>query len=111
MHWTPETACVIIFILKASNQGRRFLWDGGGDVTPTFCSRLGGTGGYIDAGGTRGYTKISTCYDISLRVNNDTACDSLPKTKHNNVSVLSPKVRILMTIFITFALQSYLCKQ
>ena len=52
-------------------QGRRFLWDRGGDVPPTFCSCLGGTRGYINVGGTRGYMKISTCCELSLRVDND----------------------------------------
>ena len=43
----------------------------GGDVPPTFGSCLGGTRGYITVGGTRGYMKISTCYELSLRVDND----------------------------------------
>ena len=44
---------------------------GGAMYPPTFGSHLGGTKGYIDAGGTRKYMKISMCYEVSLRVDSD----------------------------------------
>ena len=50
-------------------QGRHFLWDGG-RCTPTFGSR-GGYKGVHRFRGTRGYMKISMCYELSLHVDND----------------------------------------
>ena len=50
-------------------QGLHFLCDGG-RCTPTF----GGRGGYKGVHrfrGTRGYMKISMCYELSLYVDND----------------------------------------
>ena len=50
-------------------QGRHFLWDWG-RCTPTFGSR-GGYKGVHRFRGTRGYMKISMCYELSLHVDND----------------------------------------
>ena len=50
-------------------QGRHFLWDGR-RCTPTFGSR-GGYKGVHRFRGTRGYMKISMCYELSLHVDND----------------------------------------
>ena len=59
--------CACVFTGAALPMGQ------GGDVPPTFGSRWGG-GGYKSVyrfRGTRGYMKISMCYELSLRVDND----------------------------------------
>ena len=57
--------CVCVCVYRGSTS-----YGTEGDVPPLLAV-VGGTRVYIDLGGTRGYMKISMCYELSLRVDND----------------------------------------
>ena len=52
-------------------QGRHKLWDRGEGDVPPLLAVAWGYKGYIDVGDTMGYMKISTCYELSLHVDNN----------------------------------------